>query len=53
MRKNGCKEGVVSDCAAKLCAVNADPRFVHYDITCLTNAATPDAVANCGMSCTQ
>lgn len=53
MRKNGCKEGSISNCATKLCTINADPRFKHYDVACLTAATTPAAIANCGAGCTQ
>jgi hypothetical protein len=52
VRKVGCKEGSISNCAAKLCQINADPRFKHYDVACLTSATTPQLVRACGVDCT-
>lgn len=52
LRRAGCREGAVSDCAAKICQVNADPRFLHYNVTCLQTASTPANVAACGGQCT-
>jgi len=52
VRKVGCKEGNISNCAAKLCQINADPRFKHYDVACLSSATTPKLVRACGVDCT-
>lgn len=52
VRKVGCKEGNISNCAAKLCQINADPRFKHYDVACLSSATTPQLVRACGVDCT-
>jgi len=50
MAHAGCT--VLSDCARVLCTTNADPRFRHVDLGCLTNAKTAAAVAVCGAKCT-
>jgi hypothetical protein len=45
----GCK--VLPDCARVMCAANADPRFHHYDVVCLSGATTKAAVLGCGEEC--
>jgi hypothetical protein len=52
LKRAGCREGNIADCANKICQINADPRFVHYNVTCLQNATTPASVAACGGQCT-
>jgi hypothetical protein len=49
MKRVGC--AVLSDCAATICKVNADPRFAHYNLGCLTKALVPADVAACGADC--
>lgn len=49
MRRVGCV--VLSDCAAVVCKVNADPRFAHYNLACLVRALVPTDVAACGADC--
>jgi hypothetical protein len=41
-----------TDCAAVLCAANNDPRFTHYDVSCLIHAMLPSDIAVCGVDCT-
>lgn len=50
MDRAGCV--VLSDCTRVLCATNADPRFAHYDLTCLAHALTTSDVRACGADCT-
>ena len=45
----GCK--VLPDCAATVCKVNADPRFRHIDLVCVTHALTPMDVMACNVGC--
>ena len=52
LKRSGCREGKIADCANKICQINADPRFQHYNVTCLQNATTPANVAACGGQCT-
>lgn len=49
MKRVGCV--VLSDCAAVMCKVNADPRFAHYNLGCLVKALVPSDVAACGADC--
>jgi hypothetical protein len=49
MKRVGCV--VLSDCAATICKVNADPRFHHYDLACLVKALVATDVAACGADC--
>jgi len=49
MNRVGCI--VLSDCAATICKVNADPRFHHYDLACLVKVLVPADVAACGADC--
>lgn len=42
---------VLSDCARVMYQANSDPRFLHYDLVCITHALTPDGVRTCGASC--
>jgi hypothetical protein len=49
MASAGCV--VLADCAQKVCQVNADPRFKHYDVVCLTQAKTAADVRKCGADC--
>lgn len=52
-KRLGCREGSQTDCAKVLCAINSDPRFVHYDVACLTNASSPAGIVACGATCTK
>lgn len=49
MKRVGCV--VLSDCAATICKVNADPRFAHYNLDCLVKVLVPADVAACGADC--
>jgi hypothetical protein len=49
MKRVGCK--VLVDCAQVVCAANADPRFKHYNLLCLTHALVPSDVWACGADC--
>jgi hypothetical protein len=49
MQLAGCV--VLSDCASTMCRVNTDPRFMHYDVGCLSRAKTVADVRKCGSDC--
>ena len=42
---------VLSDCAATITKINAQPGFKHYDVACLSRATTAAGVVACGGSC--
>lgn len=52
MARFGCVQGRMSDCASSLCEVNADPRFRHYNLGCITAAQNALQVRGCGIDCT-
>ncbi len=49
MARVGCT--VLSDCSKIMCMANADPRFKHHDVACLSHALVPSDVRNCGTDC--
>lgn len=49
MQRAGCV--VLPNCARTMCAANADPKFKHYDVVCITGAKTVADVVRCGADC--
>jgi hypothetical protein len=49
MARVGCL--VLSDCAQVVCAINADSKFKHYDLACLTHVLVRSDVVACGADC--
>jgi hypothetical protein len=52
MARFRCAQGLMLDCASSMCEVNADPRFRHYNLGCITAAQSALQVRGCGIDCT-
>ena len=49
LQRVGCV--VLSDCARVLTMTQADPRFVHLNLSCIAHALVPNDIRACGVEC--